>query len=324
MARDRKDRSASWFMEHHGGALLRLAHLGHFVRWQAAQTVLGFPKQIPDGLLDVTFPDKPAPDPFLIEIESYPEPDTLDQIRKDLAMVLLTRGVVPDILLLVLRPKGNLAISPEQIVASARGLTELRLKVHVVNLWTVPAEELLAAGDVGLIPWVPLARYDGPPEALLQECRQRIEQQGKPEEQDNLLAVTRVMAEARYNDPQLLSVLLGGRIMSFEKVLLDTPAGQRFLAERDRATTERVERETAQRVERETAQRVERETAQRVERETARRNILRLLKAHFGPVPDEVTAQLDAIQEQQKLDDLLLAAASCPDLQAFRQAISGP
>jgi hypothetical protein len=323
MARDRKDRSASWFMEHHGGSLLRLAHLGNVVSWQAAQTVLGFPKQIPDGLLDVTFPDKPAPDPFLIEIESYPEPDTLDQIRKDLAMVLLTRGVIPDILLLVLRPKGNLAISPEQVVSSARGLTELRLKIHVVTLWTVPAEELLTAGDVGLIPWVPLAHYDGSPEALLAQCRLRIEQQAKPEEKDNLLAVTRVMAEARYNDPQLLSLLLGGQIMSFEKVLLDTPAGQRFLAERERETAQRVERETAQRVERETAQRVERETAQRVERETARKHILRLLQARFGSVPEEVSAQLDAVQEQPKLDELLLVVMSCPDLQAFRQAITG-
>jgi hypothetical protein len=60
MARDRKDRSASWFMEHHGGSLLRLAHISNFARWQAAQTALGFPKQIPDGLLDVTFPDKAA------------------------------------------------------------------------------------------------------------------------------------------------------------------------------------------------------------------------------------------------------------------------
>jgi hypothetical protein len=116
------------------GALLRLAPIGPVLDWRAGQTVLAFPKQIPDGLLDVTFSDQPAPEPFLIEIETYPEQDTLDQIRKDVAMVLLTRGVVPDVLLLVLCPKGNLAIAPEQIVHSARGLTELRLKVHVVNL----------------------------------------------------------------------------------------------------------------------------------------------------------------------------------------------
>jgi hypothetical protein len=65
MARDRKDRSASWFMAHHGGSLLRLVPISNFLGWQATQTVLGFPKQVPDGLLDVTFPDKATPDPFL-------------------------------------------------------------------------------------------------------------------------------------------------------------------------------------------------------------------------------------------------------------------
>jgi hypothetical protein len=134
LARDRKDRSVSWYMAHLGGSLLRLAPVGPFVAWRAAQTVLAFPKQVPDGLLDVTFADKPTPDPFLIEIEVYPEQETLEQIRKDVAMVLLTRDVVPDVLLLVLRPRGNLSLGPEQTVASARGLTELRLRIHAVNL----------------------------------------------------------------------------------------------------------------------------------------------------------------------------------------------
>jgi hypothetical protein len=305
MARDRKDRSANWFMEHHGGSLLRLVPLTNIVRWQAAQTVLGFPKQIPDGLLDVTFAGESAADPFLIEIETYPEQDTIKQIRMDLAMVLLTRGAIPDILLLVLCPKGNLSISQEQVVQSAHGLTELRLKIHVVNLWTVPAGDLLAADDVGLIPRVPLARYDGSPEALLQQCRERIDEQGKPEEKANLLAMTRVMAEARYNDPQLLN-LLGGQPMSVEKALLKLPHVQRFLADRDR----KIEEETA------------RKTALETERETVRKCVLRLLRQRLGSVPKELAVQLRGIQDQQKLDDLHDAAAVCADLEAFRKAMS--
>jgi hypothetical protein len=295
MARDRKDRSVSWFMAHHGGSLLRLAPIRPFQAWHAAQTVLSFPKQIPDGLLDVTFPDKPTPDPVLIEIETYPEQDTLEQIRKDVAMVLLTRGVLPNVILLVLRPKGNLVIPPEQIIHSAGGLTELRLTIHVVYLWTVSAEEVLAAGDVGLIPWVVLARYDGPPALLLQQCRERIEQQARPEERDNLLAVTRVMAEARYNDAQLLS-LLGGPIMTFEKVLLDTPAGQRFIAQK---------------------------LAEK-ERETVQKAILRVLHQRFDPVPEDLVASLRAIQDQPRLEDLHGLAVVCGDLEALRQALSQP
>lgn len=313
MARDRKDRSVSWFMAHHGGSLLRLAPIGPFLDWRASQTVLAFPKQIPDGLLDVTFPDQPVPEPFLIEIETYPEQGTLDQIRKDVAMVLLTHGVLPDVLLLVLCPKGNLAIAPEQIIQSARGLTELRLKVHVVNLWTVPAEELLAAGDVGLIPWVPLARYDGPPEVLLRQCRERIEQQARPEEKENLVAITRVMAETRYNDSQWLS-LLGGPIMTIDKVLLQTPAGQRFLAEKERQFAEK-ERQFAAESERRLAE---------IARETVRKDVVRVLRKRFGSVPEEIAGLLRAIPEQHQLEDLHDLAVVCPDLEAFRQALSLP
>jgi hypothetical protein len=168
MARDRKDRSGNWIIERHGDSLLRMARITNFVSWQPAHSVLTFPKQIPDGLLDVFFPGKAKPDPFLIEIESYPDAETIEQVRRDLAMVLLTRGVVPDIILLVLRPKGK---QPNQLVSSAHGLTEFSLKIHVIHLWQVPAEELLATKDVGLIPWVPLAQFDGPAERLLERCR---------------------------------------------------------------------------------------------------------------------------------------------------------
>jgi hypothetical protein len=292
MARDRKDRSSTWYMEHHGGALLRLAQVSGVVRWQAAQNVLGYPKQMPDGLLDVTFAGKATPDPFLIEIETYPDQETMEQLRRDLAMVILTRRVVPDILVVVLRPKGNLRIDPDQIVASAHRLTEFRLKVRVVNLWTVPAADLLAAGDVGLVPWVPLAQFDGSPQEMLLECREQIESRARPEEVGNLLAVTRVMAEARYNDVDLLG-LLGGPIMSFEKVLLETPAGKRFLAKKAKET----------------------------ERTSARKYIRSLLRERFGDVPGELTLKLRAIENQKKLDDLLKLAAMCPDLETFRAAL---
>jgi hypothetical protein len=284
-------------MEHLGGSLLRLAPVGPFVEWKAAQTVLGFPKQIPDGLLDVTFPDKSTPDPFLIEIESYPEQDTLEQIRRDVAIVLLTRGVLPDVLLLVLHPKGRLALGPEQIISSARGLTELRLRIHAVNLWEVPAEELLAAGDVGLMPLLPLAHFDGPPEIMLETCRQRIEQQAKPEEKDNLLATTHAMASIRYNDQQLL-LLLGATRMSLEKVLFNSPATEWLMAER------------------------EREAAEKAAVEKARKALLLVLQARLGNIPEEVQAQLRALQDQQKLDELLEVAARCADLEAFRQALN--
>ena len=53
---------------------------------------------------------------------------------------------------------------------------------------TPGAEELLAAPNVGVVTWASLARYDGPPEVLLQRCRDRIEREGGTQ-RANLLAV---------------------------------------------------------------------------------------------------------------------------------------
>jgi len=65
---------------------------------------------------------------------------------------------------------------------------------QVVELWTIPAEELLQAGDVGLIPWVPLTDFADPPERMLQRCREAIEERAPPGEKANLLAVTQVFS----------------------------------------------------------------------------------------------------------------------------------
>ena len=45
--------------------------------------------------------------------------------------------------------------------ASHDGETRVRVDWRIVELWKVPADELLAAGDPGLIPWVPLTRFSG-------------------------------------------------------------------------------------------------------------------------------------------------------------------
>src|SRR4029077_514380 len=112
-------------------------------------------------------------------------------------------------------PKGHLEIDSELVILSTHGLAELRLRIRIIKLWTLQAEDLLAANDVGLIPWVPLAAFAGAPDSLLQQCKERIENQSPPTEKGNLLAVTRVMAEMRYNDPHLLG-LLGEKNMSMQ------------------------------------------------------------------------------------------------------------
>ncbi|MHB1423762.1 MAG: hypothetical protein ACYC3I_11320, partial [Gemmataceae bacterium] len=93
-------------------------------------------------------------------------------------------------------------------------MTHLSGSWTVIEMWTLSAEELLAANDIGLVPWVPLARTTLPPEELVRRCRERIDQQAKPEEHTNLLTVTRVKASLRYNIPDLLALLAVQRYSS--------------------------------------------------------------------------------------------------------------
>jgi len=58
---------------------------------------------------------------------------------------------------------------------SGLGWTSEILSWKVVEVWTLPAEELLTAPDLGVVLWALLADHDGPPEVLLQRCRDRID-----------------------------------------------------------------------------------------------------------------------------------------------------
>ena len=90
----------------------------------------------------------------------------------------------------------------------------------MVKLWEISAEDLLAAGDVGLIPWVPLAQFDGPPEQVVRRCRGRIDRDAPPNEHENLLAVTQFLSRLRYNNAKLFQIL-GGRRAMIESPLVD-------------------------------------------------------------------------------------------------------
>ncbi len=281
--REAKDRSAAWMITHHGGALLRLAQLTGFQTRRAAQSKHTHPQLLPDGLLDVSFAGRPEPVPVLIEVETYADRETEEQVLRDVAAVLLERRTLPEVITVVLRPKGQFRLSGEQTVRSAQGLTELFLKWRVIELWNVLAADLLALGDVGLLPWVPLTQIDGPTEATLQMCKERIEQQGKPEERNNLLAVAQIMTELRYNDPGLLS-FLGGR-----KMIVESPLIQELLAERDLTSAHAI--------------------------------LVEFLKNHFDSIPEDLAAQIRTINDYEMLKKLIYEAVSCSDLAAFRRQL---
>jgi hypothetical protein len=49
--------------------------------------------------------------------------------------------------------------------------------------------------------------------------------------------------------------------------------------------------------------------------------VLNILKDRFGTLPRNVTRQLREVLDEEKLQDLILVAHKCPDLQAFRDAL---
>ncbi len=144
---------------------------------------------------------------------------------RDAALVYLARDIVPEVVVLFLHPKGNVEAAGSAALRSRRGLKKWDLSWRVVKLWEVPAQELLAAGDIGLIPWVPLARIDGPAEPVLRECRDRIGRDAPKDEQDNLMAVTQLLARLRYNKESLFQ-LFGGR-----RAMIESPVIQEIIAD---------------------------------------------------------------------------------------------
>ena len=166
-------------------------------------------------------------------------------------------------MVLFLHPRGKIKAASTVNLRSRQGLTDWRLSWKIAKLWEVPALELLASGDVGLIPWVPLTQFDGPPEPIVRLCRDRIDQDAPPGEHENLLAVTQFLARLRYDDPRLFQIL-GGRRAMIESPLLDELKAEWTLEAR---------------------------------RETTRRAILKFLEGRFGPAARSLEAELKSIDE---------------------------
>src|SRR5262249_9034311 len=171
------------------------------------------PKQLPDGLIEAEVRGQPKPVLFLAEIATYPEKRVVEQMRADALHVVLAKGVLPEMLVVVLRPKGQYRVPKDARWTSPLGSAELSLKWNVIELWNQPAAQMLAANEVGLIPWVPLAQFSEPEEVILQKCRKRIDQLTTGKERQNFPAVTQSIVKIRFPNPALLSIFGGQQAM---------------------------------------------------------------------------------------------------------------
>src|SRR5258708_7579601 len=163
MEQQKFDRSSKWMLEEHGPAVLYLAGERSVLSCRARTAEVVQPRSLPDGLLEATFAGSREPCLVLVEVATYPEKRVVEQVQDDVLLVRQARGVLPEALVLVLCPRGKYRVPEQADETSGRGWTASTLKWKVVELWTLSAEELLAAPDVSVALWASLARFKGPP-----------------------------------------------------------------------------------------------------------------------------------------------------------------
>ena len=219
MPRQRFDMGSKWLLHNQGKGALLVGGFKDFQRIEPMPGEIVQNRKYPDGLLRVYLTGQRRPHHVLIEVATYSEERALRQALDDLTLSYQTLGHLPELLMLVLRPKGRFRISGKHEVRSKLGLSRLEAEWKTVELWTLPAAEFLTQGDVGVTPWVPLMHFDGPPESLLQRCADKIEREAHPKDRADLLAVSQVLGELKFSLP-LLASIFGGQQTMFESRLL--------------------------------------------------------------------------------------------------------
>jgi hypothetical protein len=278
------DRTSKWLIQHHGNSILHMGGVREPFTWKPLAAEVVQPRQLPDGLIEVQFADQGKPDLFLLEISTYPDQRLREQVLRSQALIWLDRGKLLEVLALVLHPKGKMAASATETLTSRLGWSRWQAGWRVIELWTLPARDALAANEIGLVPWIPLMAFDGPPEEVVRSCRDRIDAQASGDERANLLAVTQVLTSLRYDDRSLIA-MLGG-----ESIMIESPLLQ------DLWTRRGLE----------------------VELDVKQKDLLLFLGARFGHIPEELSKVLQAVRDPAALDQLIKFAAQCADLEVFR------
>jgi hypothetical protein len=222
----RYDPASKWLLHHQGKGALLVGGLKGVRRYEPMPGEIVQSRKYPDGLLRVFLEGDKKPHHVLVEVATYSEKRARKQALDDLALAYCALGHLPELLMLVLHPKGKVQIGGKHEIRSKLGLSWLGAGWRPVELWTLSAEEFLAEGDAGVAPWTVLMRFDGQPETLLERCAAKIEREAHPEDRDDLLAVTQVLGGLRFPE-SLLMEFLGG-----EQHMFESPVLQRFVARR--------------------------------------------------------------------------------------------
>jgi predicted transposase YdaD len=269
-----------------------------------------------------------------VEIETYPDADADRQVFDDLMLIAVDRRVVPEVIALVLKPKGNLTVTGAANRVSVRGGTRMSGSWPVVRLWELDADQLLAAGDAGLIPWVPLTRTALPPDELMARCHERLVQVPDPNDRAGLLAVTQLLAGLAFPDRRFFKLFGGSQMFDspvfeevkemlrahIEKEVLQEGL-QQGLQQGLQKGLQEGRQKGLQEGRQEGLQEGRQEGLQEGRQEATRKAIRTVLEFRFGSVPAERVAPLTAVTDEARLDALLRLSAGCADLEAFVAAL---
>lgn len=159
-----------------------------------------------------------------------------------------------------------------------------RVPLEPFHLWRLRARTVMDRRQVVLYPFVPLMRDPRSGRALLEELRDRIMQDVETErDRADLKAAAYFIATKRFGEG-LLDTVLGG-----VEVMAKTDLGQKLI-EKGRMEEKAVSR---------------------------RATLLRLLRAKFGAVPEDMAGRVEALEDVERLDALLeriLTATSIADM----------
>jgi hypothetical protein len=225
MPRQRYDIGSKWLLHNQGKGALRVGGLKDVRRCEPMPGEIVQNRRLPDGLLQAFLGSDPKPHSVLIEIATYPERRALTQAMDDLTLAYSALGHLPEMLMLVLRPKGTFRIAGKHAIQSRLGLSRLEATWRTVELWTLSAEEFLAEGDVGILPWVPLMEMSDSPEAVLERCAARIDGEAEEKHRADLLAIAEVMTGLRFPASEFLTFFAG------KQTMIESPVVQRWKAE---------------------------------------------------------------------------------------------
>jgi predicted transposase YdaD len=285
------DKSSKWYVQHHGHLILWMAGVQNIAAWTALQAELVLPRQLPDGVLSVLEQGQTEPDIYILEFATYPDARVPSQAVRDAVISLLERNVLPEVVVLYLHEKGNVPAADSAELHSRKGFTHLKLSWRAVKLWELPAEDLLAAGDVGLLPWMPLMIFSDPPETIVSRCKLRIDREMSSPEREDLLTVAQFLLKLRYDKEPLLKTLrdlLGGR-----EVMIQSPLYQEIVEEAKREGATQARRQV----------------------------ILETLEERFGPEARDLEVELNAV-EFDRLREFHKFALKCDSLEGFRERLS--